>query len=81
MKIEESVYAILAEKLSLDVEKISRDSHLVDDLGLDSLGAVEMIFDLESIYDIQISDADMQSFNRTKDIIDYLTNCLRMKIQ
>jgi acyl carrier protein len=48
------VLAIIAKKLPDEGRKIDLSDRL-DDLGIDSFGAVEMIFDLEEKFDIQIS--------------------------
>jgi acyl carrier protein len=48
------VLAIIARKLPDEGRKIELSDRL-DDLGIDSFGAVEMIFDLEEKFDIQIS--------------------------
>lgn len=74
---EKKVIEVLADKLDIDREKITADSLLVDDLGLDSLGAVEMLFDLETEYDIEIPNEDAQQFKKTQDIIEYLENKLQ----
>ncbi len=71
-EIKQKVFQVLAEKLSMDVDKIHSDSHLVNDLGLDSLGAVEMLFELETQYDLEISNEDASKFGTTQDIINYL---------
>ncbi|MCF6290992.1 MAG: acyl carrier protein [Desulfobacterales bacterium] len=74
---EKKVIEVLADKLDIDSEKITADSLLADDLGLDSLGAVEMLFDLETEYDIEIPNEDAQQFKKTRDIIEYLENKLQ----
>ena len=71
-EIKQKVFQVFAEKLSMDVDKIHSDSHLVNDLGLDSLGAVEMLFELETQYDLEISNEDASKFGTTQDIINYL---------
>ena len=47
----------LVEKFDVDAEKISPESNL-SDLGLDSLSIVELVFDVEDEYDIEISEED-----------------------
>ena len=71
-EIKQKVFQVLAEKLSMDIDKIHPDSHLVNDLGLDSLGAVEMLFELETQYDVEISNEEASKFATTQDIITYL---------
>ena len=51
--ITSDVTAIIANKVSVDPSKIELSDRL-EDLGIESLEAVEMIFDLEEKFDIQI---------------------------
>jgi acyl carrier protein len=48
------VIAIIAKRVSAEKRNIGVADRL-DDLGIDSFAAVEMIFDLEEKFDIQIS--------------------------
>jgi acyl carrier protein len=47
------VIEIIAKKLPADKRNIQMSDRL-DEIGIDSFGAVEMIFDLEEKFDIQI---------------------------
>lgn len=51
--IASDVTAIIAKKARVDASKIELSDRL-EDLGLESLDAVELIFDLEEKFDIQI---------------------------
>lgn len=51
--IEKKIIDILAQQSLVEVENIKLDS-TPDDLGLDSLGIVEVIFALEEEFDISI---------------------------
>lgn len=51
--VASEVIAIIAKKVRVDRPKIELIDRL-EDLGLESLDAVEMIFDLEEKFDIQI---------------------------
>jgi acyl carrier protein len=57
------VIEIIAKKLPADKRNIQMSDRL-DEIGIDSFGAVEMIFDLEEKFDIQIpynaNDARME---------------------
>ena len=48
----------VAEELGIDKEKITMDSRLAEDLGADSLDAVELIMTLEDEFGISISDEE-----------------------
>jgi acyl carrier protein len=54
--IEQRVIDIVAEQLGVEKEKITRDSHFVNDLGADSLDTVELVMELEEEFDINIPD-------------------------
>lgn len=75
-RIEEKVIEVLAEKTSLDPERINLESSLVDDLGLDSMDAVEMVFELEESYGTDIPDEEIPKFKVPRDIIKYLSKIL-----
>lgn len=70
--IKEKVLKIVAEELNLSEDKVTLDARLAEDLGADSLDAVELIMALEDEFDIQISDEAAQSIKTIGDIITYL---------
>jgi acyl carrier protein len=71
-EIEKKAIAVLAEKSCVDNQKISLESVLVDDLGMDSLDAVEAAFSFEEEYGMEIPDDDIRNFKTVGDIVDYL---------
>lgn len=69
----ERIKEIIAEQLGLDdLEDITMDSSLIDDLEADSLDAVEIIMALEDEYDIEIPDKEAESFKSIGDICRYI---------
>ncbi len=69
---EEMVKAALAESLGIDASKIRNDSTLVNDLGMDSFGFVELGFALESKLGIKIDQDQMQTIKSVSDIISFI---------
>ena len=57
----EKVQKIISENLNVPLEKVTMDTHLVDDLGADSLDAVELIMALEEEYGIEVDDEAAQN--------------------
>lgn len=51
--VEAEVKRIIAEQALLDVSEVSADQTL-EDLGLDSLALVEMIFAIEETFDVSV---------------------------
>lgn len=68
----EKVQSIIAEKLNIAPEKITMETHLVDDLGADSLDAVEIIMELENEFNVEFDDEAAQSIKYVKDLVDYI---------
>jgi len=48
------------------------DTHLVDDLGADSLDAVELIMALEEEYGIEVDDEAAQNMKYVRDLVNYI---------
>lgn len=63
---------ILADRLNVDISTITNESHIVDDLNADSLSVVEVIMDIESSYDIEISDEDAENLFTVAEIKQYI---------
>lgn len=49
-------------------EPITPDSHIINDLGLDSLDTVEFVISLEEEFDIEINDSDASATQVVSDI-------------
>jgi acyl carrier protein len=71
-EIETGIKEILAKQLSMDPGKINLESRLVEDLGLDSFGSVEVAFELEEKFDLKIPDAALYEAKTVKNIVDYI---------
>jgi acyl carrier protein len=68
----EKVRSLIANELGVDADTITEDSHIIDDLGADSLDAVEIIMALEEAFDIEIDDDAASEILTVQDILDYL---------
>jgi len=73
-EVEASVKEIIAKQLTMDAAKINLDSRLVEDLGLDSFGSVEIAFELEEKFDLKIPDAALYEAKTVKNIVDYIAS-------
>ena len=71
-EIEKKVKEILADRLEIDISKIKLDSDLVNDLAMDSFGAVEVMFELKEKFRIDISQSDFSKIEKVKDIVTHL---------
>lgn len=74
MSIFETLKSLISSDLGVDEDAIDMDSRLVEDLGADSLDAVELIMSIEDAFEIEVADSDADSLKTVKDIIDYIEN-------
>ena len=65
----EKVKAIIANELNIDESKITLESSLSEDLGADSLDAVELIMALEDEFGVEVNDDDAQGIKTVGDIV------------
>ena len=64
------VKQIIAQRLGIDERLVSIDATLCGDLGADSLGIIDLVLAMEEIYDIDISDDDVERMRTVGDIAD-----------
>jgi len=74
--VEQKLKDILVNQLGVDAEEVKSTAHIYDDLGADSLDAVETTMAIEEEFDIQIPDEDMGQWQTVGDIVAYITNKL-----
>ena len=58
--------------LNIDEETITPEANLKDDLGIDSLAAVELALELETEFDIRIEDDELAKLETVQDIINII---------
>jgi acyl carrier protein len=68
----EEVKAVIVDTLSCDADKVTLEANIFDDLGADSLDAVELNLALEERFDITIDEEVMAQIKTVGDIVEYL---------
>ena len=67
---------IIADELGIEEDTIELESDLTEDLGADSLDAVELIMAIEEEFDVEIDDSVAQKIKTVQDIVDQLEELL-----
>ena len=70
----EKVKEIIVDTLSCEEEKVTMEASLTEDLGADSLDAVELNMALEEAFSISIPDEALAEFKAVSDIVIYSEN-------
>ena len=65
---------IISKQLNMPEEKITPDSKLIDGLGIDSIGGVELVMELEEVFGIEIPDEDAEKMETVKDIVNFIAS-------
>lgn len=70
--IFERIREMIVEELNVPVEKITMEARLAEDLGADSIDAVELIMNIEDEFSVQVSDEEAQNIKTVGDLVKYV---------
>jgi acyl carrier protein len=68
------VIAALSEYLKKDERKLAPTLSLREDLGLDSLAIIELLYRIEEVFNLSIPDEDLEKLQTVGDVIAYIEN-------
>ncbi len=68
----ERVQSIVAERLSVDTEKVTMDAEFIGDLDADSLDLVEVIMALEQEFDLEIKDDEAENIRTVANAVNFI---------
>ena len=63
---------ILVEQLECDPEDIIMESLLVDDLGADSVEAIDIVMSVEDTFKVEVPDEIIEKIETVGDIVNYI---------
>lgn len=72
MDIFDKVKGLIVDELAVDEALVNPDARLVEDLGADSIDAVELIMTVEDEFSIEISDEVLQNLKTVNDLVAYI---------
>lgn len=70
--IFEKVRGLIADQLSIDVDEVTLDSVITDDLGADSLDVVDLVMSFEDEFGLEIPDDAVESIKTVGDIVKFI---------
>ena len=73
MSIAENVFEVVSRQLKFELSDLSLETNLRKDLNADSIDTVEVIFELEDIYNITIEDEVAEELQTIGSIVDVIT--------
>lgn len=72
--IFDEIKEILAEQLDISPNDIELTSSLTDDLGADSLDAIDIVMSVEDQYSIEVPDETIEKMKTVEDIVIFIEN-------
>jgi len=68
-EVEDKVKGIIAEQLGVELDSVVPAASFTEDLGADSLDAVELIMAIEEAFDIEIPDEEAETMTTPADCV------------
>jgi acyl carrier protein len=68
----EKIREIIAEQFDAEIDSITMDTTVADDLGADSLDIVEVLMSIEDEFDVEIPDEAIENIKSVGDLVNYI---------
>jgi len=70
--LTDRIRTIVSEQFGVNMDEVTPDSSILDDLGADSLDVVELVMTLEDVFDIEVPDEAAESIRTIADVERYV---------
>ena len=70
--IEAKVKEIIVDQLGVNADQVVPDAKMIEDLGADSLDAVELVMAIEEEFEIEVPDEEAEKLAAVGDIIAHV---------
>jgi acyl carrier protein len=70
------VRTILVDAFELDPDDIAPSAHIIDDLDLDSIDAIDLAVDLEKETGLSLKENELREVRLVQDVVDLIYNRL-----
>ena len=75
----QEVKQILSKLTGLEVEEISDNADVINDLGIDSLKIIEIATEIERTYKVAVKDSELVKLRTVKDAANFLRELIARK--
>ena len=80
LNIEKEIRCLIADIVEISEDKITLDAQFVEDLGMDSMMALEILASLEKKYKIRIPEEQLAKLNNLKSAIELTKKYLNLSV-
>lgn len=71
--MKDTVKKIVADILEVELESVTEEASILDDLGADSIAVMEIVMELEDELDVEVPTDDILELKTVGDIIEYIS--------
>lgn len=68
----DKIKEILADQLDADIDSMTMDTRIGEDLGADSLDVVELLMSIEDEFEVEIPDEAIEDIKTIGDVVNYI---------
>ena len=76
--IADQIITALADYLKRDKKSIQLNHTLREDLGLDSMSTIELVYQIEEVFDLEVPNEDLTKLTTVGSVVDYVENRLQV---
>lgn len=70
--MKDKIKAIIVDVLDVELEQVTDEAHIMDDLDADSIAVMEIVMELEDVLDVEVPTEDILELNTVGDIVAYI---------
>lgn len=70
METKDKIIEIVCDKLGVEMNEVTLESSIVNDLGADSLDTVEIVMAIEQAFNISVGDDEFEGIKTVGDLIE-----------
>lgn len=79
LNLEKELRELIAGIIEIDPEKITPEANFIEDLGMDSMMALEILASIEKKYKIRIPEENLTKIASLKKVIQVISDFLNQK--
>ena len=76
-ELEQKVCAMMAEMFELPPQQLRLDARLFEELGLDSIDAVDLVVKVQELTGRRVDEADLRRVRTVADVVDIMEQHLK----
>jgi acyl carrier protein len=79
--VADQIITALADYLKRDKKSIQLNHTLREDLGLDSMSTIELVYQIEEVFDLEVPNEDLTKLTTVGSVVEYVENRLNISGQ